>query len=567
MILPQKPTLVTPPTSSEVAELVIRVNILQDALAEVLEDSRSPEGSENANGSSVDFETLALIHGLENIQQASMESYQRLVAEEMNFSNPPTVNEIQIIIDRVNDFELSLSVNSEDTDNDGIPDQVEMGADTDNDGIFDHLDHDSDNDGIPDSVESTIDTDGDGIANFRDGDSDNDSVFDLVEAQASIQGVLLLDANFDGGIDSSHNLGANGLADQLEATIDAGVLSAIIIDTDDDGTPDYLDSDSDNDGVYDVIEAGFVDVDRDGVVDFNAGSARSLTSLFSDFMTSSQNNTELGIEGVALDTDSDSIANTRDKDSDNDGLLDIVEAFGAAYDLNRDGQLDNFADADGNGISDTWQASSLQARDSDNDGLLDHADTDSDGDGLSDIAEYGGIDSDTDGMIDNLVDTNSDGIDDGIAAVPVTIQDTDNDGVPDYRDTDSNNDGVSDFAESGGVDLDGDGQADALVSISALPDLDADGVADYLQIASNVDTGANVDNNVDSPASGEIPDASEPMPTQPPVVAAANGSSGALSPLLFFMIWFVAVLRHRYRITLQTHSLWRCKYGASTTRY
>ncbi|PKH49165.1 hypothetical protein CXF68_00015, partial [Tenacibaculum sp. Bg11-29] len=45
------------------------------------------------------------------------------------------------------------------------------------------------------------------------------------------------------------------------------------IDTDDDGTPDYLDLDSDNDGCNDVLESGGVDANSDGILDgdgFNA---------------------------------------------------------------------------------------------------------------------------------------------------------------------------------------------------------------------------------------------------------------------------------------------------------
>ena len=38
-------------------------------------------------------------------------------------------------------------------------------------------------------------------------------------------------------------------------------------DSDGDGIPDYLDLDTDNDGIPDVIEAGFVDADGDGMHD------------------------------------------------------------------------------------------------------------------------------------------------------------------------------------------------------------------------------------------------------------------------------------------------------------
>ncbi|GAA4966284.1 LamG domain-containing protein [Algibacter aquimarinus] len=39
------------------------------------------------------------------------------------------------------------------------------------------------------------------------------------------------------------------------------------LDTDGDGTPDYLDLDSDNDGCYDVVESGGIDANNDGILD------------------------------------------------------------------------------------------------------------------------------------------------------------------------------------------------------------------------------------------------------------------------------------------------------------
>ncbi len=59
--------------------------------------------------------------------------------------------------------------------------------DTDNDGIPDYLDLDSDNDGINDIDESgtnatNIDVDNDGIKNYRELDSDNDLCYDVIEA-------------------------------------------------------------------------------------------------------------------------------------------------------------------------------------------------------------------------------------------------------------------------------------------------------------------------------------------------------------------------------------------------
>ncbi|OBQ55053.1 hypothetical protein VQ01_09970 [Tamlana sp. s12] len=120
--------------------------------------------------------------------------------------------------------------------------------DSDGDGVFDNTDLDDDNDGILDTVEesacpsgSNCDTDGDGVPDVYDLDSDNDGIPDVVElglvAYSGGTGVLQGMADSDGLVQPH-----------------AGVTS--IPDSDGDGIPDYLDLDSDNDGVFDVDEYG-----------------------------------------------------------------------------------------------------------------------------------------------------------------------------------------------------------------------------------------------------------------------------------------------------------------------
>lgn len=162
--------------------------------------------------------------------------------------------------------------------------------DTDGDGISDENDLDSDNDGIPDIIEaqgstmlaiSNIDTNGDGIddafgngiipvnsdsdsnPNYLDLDSDNDGIFDLFESGSNAD-----DTNINGIIDGNF-FGTNGLANGLETTVDSGILNFTISDNDSDGILNYIDLDSDNDGCNDVIEAGFTDLDNDGILGSN----------------------------------------------------------------------------------------------------------------------------------------------------------------------------------------------------------------------------------------------------------------------------------------------------------
>jgi hypothetical protein len=213
------------------------------------------------------------------------------------------------------------------------------------------------------------------------------------------------------------------------------------IDTDGDGTADYLDPDSDGDGVLDADEAGDdvvttppVDTDGDGTLDFRD-------------LESDGNGVPDEVEGGG-DLDGDGRANSRDRDNDGDGILDTVEIGGdpaMPRDANGDGTFDfNTVDADADTISDTEE----QLEDTDGDGVIDMTDLDSDGDGWLDAEEAGDADL-------------------GTPAI-----DTDTDGIADFRDPDSDADGLSDEAERAAgtstvrADTDGDGVSD-LIEVGA----------------------------------------------------------------------------------------------------
>ncbi|XMO87727.1 LamG-like jellyroll fold domain-containing protein [Algibacter sp. AS12] len=100
------------------------------------------------------------------------------------------------------------------------------------------------------------DSDGDGFYDHLDIDSDNDGIPDNVEAQPTV-GYILPSGTVDSttGIDTAYGAGLASLED-----------------TDGDSTPDYLDLDSDSDGILDINENGmsgpvmtFVDDDSDGL--------------------------------------------------------------------------------------------------------------------------------------------------------------------------------------------------------------------------------------------------------------------------------------------------------------
>ena len=220
-------------------------------------------------------------------------------------------------------------------------------------------------------------------------------------------------------------LGNNG-STESKSDLNKGAL--ICGDFDGDNIPDYLDSDSDNDGLPDATE-GKLDFDGDGMPNFvdkdsdNDGIADAIER--------------------AGDVDKDGRPNCLDLDSDNDGIEDKVEG---TVDTDRDG-TPNYqdSDSDGDGINDRAEG----IDDFDKDGTPNYLDLDSDGDGINDAVE-GRMDVDHDGK-SNFLDLDSDGdtIPDaqekGNGATP---QDYDKDGKPDYIDTDSDEDGLPDKVEA-----------------------------------------------------------------------------------------------------------------------
>ncbi|MEZ4675107.1 MAG: hypothetical protein R2932_12780 [Caldilineaceae bacterium] len=130
------------------------------------------------------------------------------------------------------------------------------------------------------------------------------------------------------------------------------------------------------------------------------------------------------------DTDGDGVINSNDLDSDNDGILDIVEA--GLTDGDGNGQIDNRADL---GTAGT-------VADHDSDGIPDFLDLDADGDGLPDVVEG----QSTTDFVPPSGEINSSGIDSAYGN-GITPQDTDGDGDADYIDLDSDNDDWPDATE------------------------------------------------------------------------------------------------------------------------
>ena len=317
-------------------------------------------------------------------------------------------------------------------------------------------------------------------------------------------------------IDDSYPVGANGLADVVELGADSAAIRYTLSDRDADGVPDYLDLDSDNDGLSDLIEVGGNDVDADGVID--------------EFTDSNADGLDDGLALLPLpvaDSDADLVADFRDLDSDNDGLPDLLETAGSSADTDGDGMIDEFADADGDGRDDAYALAPLDFIDTDADGLADHLDRDSDNDGVSDLIEAGGADADGDGRVDSMGDTDNDGIPDEVDVDITGGLDNDEDGIDDSADIDYLNDVDSDddgIADSRDPDADGDGfaESDDMPQLgAALPDTDGNGIPDFQQSTTDlIETGLNGGGCTLSRA------ASVPDPTLPLTVLLAAGWLG-----------------------------------------
>lgn len=318
-----------------------------------------------------------------------------------------------------------------DSDNDGIPDSVEIFVtltdpnddDSDDDGILDG-NEDRNQDGILDPGETdpnNRDTDGDGIQDGterglampegndtgpgfqpdldpttttdpRAMDSDGGGVFDGIE-----------DANGNGRQDPGESDPTNpsddfdrdrdGIDDATEVLIGTDPADA---DSDDDGVTDGLDGtvDTDGDGLIDALDP---DSDNDGILD-GTESGVTLGTVSAD--------TDVHSPNFVPDRDPTTQTDPKDPDTDGDGLPDGDE------DRNRNGRVD------------AGESSPLSP--------------DTDGDGLGDFLERRGVnptdpsraDTDGDGLADGIEDRNRNGRVDRGETDP-NRADTDGDGVPD----------------------------------------------------------------------------------------------------------------------------------------
>ena len=294
---------------------------------------------------------------------------------------------------------------------------------------------------------------------------------------------------FDAGIDlglvaCTVDTDADTVFDEIEGRDAVGGPT----DTDADGTPDYLDLDSDNDGIPDATEwpdkscatGGINDADGDGIANF-----RDLDSDANGLLDKDEGCApasvlaKLGKPACTLalteDLDGDGVNDFLDSDNDHDssstavevGLEDIYELRNAAGTY-----VGLSLDFDGDGVPDLWD------RDSDNDNVFDREDglTDTDLDGAQNFRD---LDSDADGVPDwcearaNPVSTPS------FTEAAKSVRDTDLDSKPDFIDLDADGDLLVDKLE----DKNGDCMVQkATETDRILKDSDGDGVDDLVEV-------------------------------------------------------------------------------------
>ena len=355
------------------------------------------------------------------------------------------------------------------------------------------------------SVATDRDSDGDGIADHVDIDSDDDGITDNIEAQTtdgyiapSGTGAAITDVNQD-GLDDAYdtrslaNGGAGLVLGDSAATSNESLIDPV--DTDGLGGADFLDPDSDDDGISDATENGLgvsytnVDTDGDGLADvYEAAIDGNVNDGFvvnegiaplDGTLSDSDDDAIAGsiVPGTAdldyrdiFDTDNDGVADNQDIDDDNDGILDVVEIGPDAL---------NPLDSDGDGIANHLDL------DSDNDGITDNVEAQTTAgyiapnvDNAATIIVYNGLNS-------AYVGTN------GLTPVNTDSGAVISDATPDYLDTDSDNDGLNDTLEAG---LGADPSTD--VSNTAT-DADGDGLLNVFE-GTNINNGFDVnDENLD----------------------------------------------------------------------
>ena len=394
------------------------------------------------------------------------------------------------------------------------------GVDTDGDTVTDDIDIDDDNDGIID-INETAENFQYATYNPISGTTATGTINSISFTYTSSTTILSTAGMFNvGTFPASYNVPdsnptiRNDIASTNTITFSQPALNPMVVFSSIGNPSTFVPVQFDRD--VEVLWSTDVTVNSSSRITGNEGFAilqisGEVTSFSFDYLANEAYvNFAFGADPrQTTDTDSDTLADHLDLDSDDDGITDNVEAQSTAGYLAPSGD-----DTDGNGLDDVYESTpgageGLTPVNTDNIGEDDVRDLDSDEDGTPDIEERGDgqpitltsmLDTDTDGLLDIFEGSDvNDGFDvndenrtattidlatdvalaaDGSNAVPLSVDYL-------YRDaistTDSDGDGIPDVTEIGGdhlnpIDTDGTGQPDFLDT-----DSDGDGIIDSVE--------------------------------------------------------------------------------------
>ncbi|ADV46004.1 proprotein convertase P-domain-containing protein [Nitratifractor salsuginis] len=270
-----------------------------------------------------------------------------------------------------------------------------------------------------------LDTDGDGVVDVKDIDDDNDGILDVNERTPVVAQTV---SNTDTGTIPDDGYPDNCL-DRTFNVSDGDVIDDITILV-------KIEHSWRGDLVVQLISpfGTVIDLIRD-----EGGNAQNLSTNFSDAAT----------ESIGDDSDDQDLDHPVYRKPDQPLSTFNGEDPKGTWTLH---MCDDASQDEGTFNEADLNISTSNNRDSDNDGILDSVDLDSDNDGIPDNVEAqstgdytatSGTDDDGDGL-DDAYDQNTSSAPGSIGLVS---PDTDDDGIPDYLDSDSDNDGYSDCEE------------------------------------------------------------------------------------------------------------------------
>ena len=206
----------------------------------------------------------------------------------------------------------------------------------------------------------------------------------IPDTQIGLSNMMVLGTNweqqaftFTPTVTGTYNIGFNSVSTTLaylsidgisisEGSASSGSCTGV--DTDNDGIPNHLDTDSDGDGCSDAEEAGFTDADEDGQLDGTGFDTDGKVTGGDGYGTPADTDNsgtadhlEAGVDEACnptpdTDTDGDGVPDNVDLDDDNDGIYDIEENCTSSLDENGDGALNSldsgFMDENNDGIHD-----------------------------------------------------------------------------------------------------------------------------------------------------------------------------------------------------------------------